>query len=116
MEPRAVATLHFSTEHPPRASAAPVQTTVQPETVDLLVQMFALETKLAGAGELIAAVYREDGTWRSHIQGIGDLLNAYFGPVARYDAFPTLPAQPPELVVEAVAGLFGARVTWANDR
>src|SRR5574338_157060 len=114
MPPRVVATLHFSSERPPRAAEPPAGTTVRPETVELLVQMFALETRLAGAGDLIAAVYRDDGTWHSHVAGVADLLNRYFGPAARYVAFPTLPVEPPDLIVHSVADLFGARVTWAR--
>jgi hypothetical protein len=114
-DPRVIATVHFPARGDPRADAAPIASTIHPETVSLLADMFALEAEVAGARRLVAAVYLEDRTWRSHVSGIARLLNTYFGRDTWHHAFPTLAAEPAGLVAHAVAQLFGARVTWGRD-
>jgi len=80
----------------------------------LLVRVFALEAQLAGTDAPVTAALREDGFWDSGLEVVARHLNQYFGGDARYEAFPRLSSEPLEAVAAAVAGLFGARVTWAR--
>jgi hypothetical protein len=112
--PRLVATLQFPPSTPVPERAPRVSSTVSPETVRLLAEIFALEARLAQTESVVAA-FREDGFWESPLPEVARLLNAYFGGEARFAAFPSLASEPLEPVAQAVAELFGAQVTFAND-
>jgi hypothetical protein len=112
--PRLVASLQFPAAAQVRERAPGVSSTVSPETVRLLAEIFALEARLAHAGSVVAT-FREDGFWASPLPEVARLLNAYFGGEARFVAFPSLASQPLERVAHAVADLFGGQVTFDKD-
>ena len=62
----------------------------------------------------MTAEFREDGFWDCGLEVVARHLNEYFGGEARYATFPRLSSEPLHTVAAAVAGLFGARVTWAR--
>ena len=111
--PNVIATLHF----PPAGELYfwPTSTPslMEREKVQLLARLFELEANLAHAAALAAAVYRDDGRWYSHLPGTAELLNRYFGPKTHHTTFPSLAPRTAGFA-QAVAELFGARITWVN--
>jgi hypothetical protein len=111
--PNVIATLHFPPAGEPYAWPTSTPSSMEREKVQLLAHLFELEASLAHAAALAAAVYRDDGRWDSHLPGTAELLNRYFGPKTYHSTFPSL-ASGTAGFAQAVAELFGARITWVN--
>ena len=111
--PNVIATLHFPPAGEPYFWPTSTPSLMEREKVQLLAGLFELEARLAHAAALAAAVYRDDGRWDSHFPGTAELLNRYFGPKTYHTTFPSL-ASGTAGFAQAVAELFGARITWVN--
>ena len=113
-EPNVVATLHFPPAGDEIESPVPPASRLSREMVNVLARMFELEASLANSRGLVAAVYRDDGRWCSHLPATADLLNRYFGPKTCHTSF-RFPAGDAPRVAMSVAELFGARITWVRS-